>query len=113
MNLTEKYQAVREAVITAVPDVYETVEWRGDEPLISRARPIQLHDVLRAIKFAEEARNLYYVTVYASGAMCLFEKSMEGPDMAISQCDWNLAEPLENQPTQTIDFLHSILCKNV
>ena len=68
-------------------------------------RPITLDDVLRAIENSENSRRFMLETdgeiMYYSG----------GEPRFFFEARWKLGSPLQDQPEETIDFLHSLIVK--
>lgn len=96
-KLTQLQQVIREVCTELVIEHYQGEQ----EPLIEML-PIELQHILRAMN--EKHTGIYYILSDGSfyNDNDLFRDSIVGYD---------LKEPLEFQPPEVIDFLHSIICK--
>ncbi len=93
-------EAVREAVIKAVPSISKQI---SDNVFQVLGRPIQLADVLIAIS---KIPNLY-ILVSDNGT---FHKRI-APMQHEEVCRWDLYEDLDHQSEATILFIKSLLVK--
>lgn len=95
MTPSEKYQAVREAVIAAHSD-------------LAYKHELGLADVLMAIRDIELETGGLEMDV--GGQICIAEYGWDDRRNVVARCQWNLAESFDQQSQTVIDFLYDILC---
>lgn len=104
-NLTE----LQEEIIRVLPEIGEMPEYVkvGN---VQYKRQIQLTDVLRVLN--SELPRDETVAVSPNGAIELLKnKGTKKPITLVEKTFWNLTKPLHEQSEETINFLHSIICK--
>lgn len=102
-----KYLLLKENVKTGgkLAEVSETVhDMRGGPCPENARRPIQLHDVLRAIEIVR-APNSFKLSIDTKGYLTRFNYKWEAKE----QVDWNFAADLDGQSQETKDFISRIL----
>lgn len=108
IKVMEKLTEVRAAIVKACPDIVIDCiahEQGEQEPAIEEVhRPIRLADVLRAM---DKADIPYTLSVDQSG----YFWKLANHEYWATGVEWNLAvDNLDDQSSETIAFLHSILC---
>ena len=109
--MTQKTQQLQEAIRGVCPELV-IEHYKGEQEPAIELLPIGLQHILRAInktmteKYKYEAEHTQRVCIDDQGSIIWHHT-----DFTESIPTYNLTLPLDQQDPETIDFLHSIICK--